>query len=238
MRADGRAPDELRPVEIAPDFIASADGSCLVTVGDTRVICTASIGDEVPGWRRGSGLGWVTAEYGMLPGSTGQRRPREVTRGRPDGRTTEIQRLIGRSVRAVVDMTALGERTVWLDCDVIQADGGTRCAAVCGAWVALHRALDARVQAGDLEAMPLTDSVAGVSVGIVGGGPVLDLDYPEDSTADADMNVVGTGAGALVEVQASAEGAVFSRRELDRLLDLAGAGLARLGEIQRAAAAA
>ncbi len=237
MREDGRAPDELRPVEIAPDFIATADGSALVTVGGTRVICTASIDDDVPAWRRGRGLGWLTAEYGMLPGSTGQRRAREVTRGRPDGRTTEIQRLIGRSLRAVVDMEALGERTVWLDCDVIQADGGTRCAAICGAWVALRRALDGLVRAGTLPAVPLSDSVAGVSVGIVAGEPVLDLDYPEDSAADADMNVVGTGEGALVEVQASAEGQVFSRDELDRLLDLATGGLARLGQIQREAAA-
>jgi ribonuclease PH len=237
MRGDGRGAGDLRPVEILPGFVETAHGSALISVGRTRVICTASVEDSVPGWRRGRGEGWVTAEYGMLPGSTGERRPREVTRGRPDGRTTEIQRLIGRSLRAVVDMRALGERTVWLDCDVLQADGGTRCAGICGAWVALHLALSRLVARGDLAALPVTDQVAAVSVGMVDGRALLDLDYSEDSRAESDVNVVVTGAGRIIEVQATAEGRTFSRPELERMLDLAEAGLRELAHLQRAAVA-
>jgi len=237
MRADGRTPDRLRPVDILPGFVETAHGSALISVGRTRVICTASVDENVPGWMRGRGKGWVTAEYGMLPGSTGDRKPRDVAKGRPDGRTTEIQRLIGRSVRAVVDMEALGERTVWLDCDVLQADGGTRCASICGAWVALHQALSALVASGRLEALPLTDSIAAVSVGMVDGVPLLDLAYTEDSRAESDMNVVMTGGGKLVEVQATAEGSTFSRGELDTLLDLAESGVRMLSAAQSVAVA-
>ncbi len=235
MRGDDRQPDDLRPVEITPDFVDTADGSALISIGGTRVICTASVEEDVPRWRRGSGLGWVTAEYAMLPASTGDRKARDISRGKLDGRSSEIQRLIGRSVRAVVDMEALGERTVWLDCDVLQADGGTRCASICGAWVALHRATSRIVERGDMAAVPLVDSVAAVSVGLVGGEPLLDLDYSEDSRADADVNVVMTGSGEVVEVQATAEGSLFSRTQLDGLLDLAAAGIAVLGGHQRAA---
>ena len=234
-RADGRAPDELRPVAIEPGYVETADGSALISVGRTRVICTASVDDAVPAWMRGEGRGWVTAEYAMLPASTGRRKARDISRGRLDGRTTEIQRLIGRSLRAVVDMRALGERTVWLDCDVLQADGGTRCASICGAWVALHHALTALMERGEIAAMPLTDGVAAVSVGVVDGEPRLDLPYEEDSRAESDMNVVMTGAGRLVEVQATAEGQTFSRGELSALLDLAEIGIARLAEAQRRA---
>ncbi|MGD9695755.1 MAG: ribonuclease PH [Thermoleophilia bacterium] len=234
-RADGRDDDQLRPVEILPGFVETADGSALITVGTTRVICTASVDDGVPPWMRGRGRGWVTAEYSMLPASTGQRKARDISKGRLDGRTTEIQRLIGRSLRAVVDMDALGERTVWLDCDVLQADGGTRCASICGAWVALHLSLAALVEKGELPAVPLHDSIAAVSVGMVDGRPLLDLAYVEDSRAESDMNVVMTGAGLLVEVQATAEGATFSRAELNALLDLAEAGAGRLRAMQRVA---
>jgi ribonuclease PH len=227
-RPDGRAMDELRSVEIEPGFVRSADGSALIAVGGTRVICTASLVDSVPSWREGSGRGWLTAEYGMLPASTGARRPRDATRGRPDGRTVEIQRLIGRSVRAIIDLDTLGERTVYLDCDVLEADGGTRCAAITGAYVALKIALDRLVDRGALERVPLRSSVAAVSCGIVDGRPVLDLDYREDSTAEVDMNVVMTGAGELVEVQATGEGVAFSRDELDRLLELAAGGIESL----------
>jgi ribonuclease PH len=237
MRADGRTPDALRPVGIVPDFVETAHGSALISVGRTRVICTASVDENVPGWMRGRGKGWVTAEYGMLPASTGDRKPRDVSKGRPDGRTTEIQRLIGRSLRAVVDMEALGERTVWLDCDVLQADGGTRCASICGAYVALHRALAVLVADGRLERLPLTDSIAAVSVGMVDGVPLLDLAYVEDSRAESDMNVVMTGAGTLVEVQATAEGSTFSRSELDTLLDLAESGIRSLRAAQSVAVA-
>ncbi len=237
MRADGRTPDRLRPVNILPGFVETAHGSALISVGRTRVICTASVDENVPGWMRGRGAGWVTAEYSMLPASTGDRKPRDVAKGRPDGRTTEIQRLIGRSLRAVVDMAALGERTVWLDCDVLQADGGTRCASICGAWVALHQALTVLVADGRLEAMPLTDSIAAVSVGMVDGEPLLDLAYVEDSRAESDMNVVMTGSGRLVEVQATAEGSTFSRAELDVLLDLAATGVTALTAAQTAAVA-
>jgi ribonuclease PH len=237
MRADGRTDAQLRPVEILSGFVETADGSALISVGRTRVICTASVEENVPAWMRGRGRGWVTAEYAMLPASTGTRKPRDISRGRLDGRTTEIQRLIGRSLRAVVDMEALGERTVWLDCDVLQADGGTRCASICGAWVALRLALDALVAGGGLERLPLTDSVAAVSVGMVAGSRLLDLAYTEDSRAESDMNVVMTGGGRLVEVQATAEGSTFSRTELDGLLDLAEAGVRDLTTAQAAAVA-
>ena len=235
-RADGRTPDELRPVEIVPGFVRSADGSALIAMGGTRVICTASLVDGVPGWREGSGRGWLTAEYGMLPASTGTRRQRDSARGRPDGRTVEIQRLIGRSARAVIDVDALGERTVYLDCDVLEADGGTRCAAITGAYVALKLALDRLVERGALARVPLRSSVAAVSCGVVDGEPVLDLDYREDSSAEVDMNVVMTGAEELVEVQATGEGVSFSREDLDRLLELAAAGIAALRVAQEEAA--
>jgi ribonuclease PH len=231
-RPDGRSPDQLRPVEIEAGFVRTADGSALMTMGGTRVICTASLVEGVPAWREGSGRGWLTAEYGMLPASTGTRRTRDSTRGRPDGRTVEIQRLIGRSVRAVIDLDALGERTVYLDCDVLEADGGTRCAAITGAYVALKLGLDKLVERGALTRVPLRSSVAAVSCGIVGGEPVVDLDYREDSSAEVDMNVVMTGAGELVEVQATGEGVTFSRDELDRLLELAAGGIASLRQVQ------
>jgi ribonuclease PH len=235
MRNDGRRPGELRPVSIEPGFMRTATGSALIEVGGTRVICTASGQDSVPRWLAGQGRGWVTAEYGMLPASTGDRKQRDVTRGRPDGRTVEIQRLIGRSIRGVVDFAALGERTVYLDCDVLEADGGTRCAAITGAYVALHLALAKWVDSGDLPSIPLNESVAAVSVGMVGGTAMLDLDYSEDSTAEVDANVVMTGDGGLVEVQATAERTPLSRASLDELLALAESGIAQLREAQQAA---
>jgi ribonuclease PH len=237
-RADGRAPDDLRPVTIEPGFMRTATGSALISVGGTRVICTASGQESVPRWMAGKGRGWVTAEYGMLPASTGDRKQRDVSKGRPDGRTVEIQRLIGRALRGVVDFEALGERTVYLDCDVLEADGGTRCAAITGAYVALHLALARWVAEGSLAAVPLTQSVAAVSCGMVGGVPLLDLDYSEDSTAEVDANVVMTGDGGLVEVQATAERTPLSRASLDDLLALAGAGIEQLREAQNAALAA
>jgi ribonuclease PH len=232
-RHDGRRPDELRPVQIQPDFLEQPHGSVLFAQGRTRVLCTASIEDGVPRWLHGKGVGWLTAEYSLLPASTGERTQREVSRGRPGGRTVEIQRLIGRAVRAVTDFEALGERTIWLDCDVLQADGGTRCAAISGAYVAARRALD-RFGLGKA----LRDSVAAVSVGIVGDEPLLDLDYVEDSTAEVDMNVVMTGDGRLIEVQATAERAPFSRPQLDELLELAAGGIEEIGLAQREAAEA
>jgi ribonuclease PH len=235
-RPDGRAPDELRPVTIEAGFMRSADGSALIAARGTRVICTASLVDGVPSWLEGSGRGWLTAEYGMLPASTGVRRQRDSTRGRPDGRTVEIQRLIGRAFRAVMNLEALGERTVYLDCDVLEADGGTRCAAITGAYVALKLAIDRLVEKGALETMPLRDSVAAVSCGIVAGTPVLDLDYQEDRSAAVDMNVVMTGSEELIEVQATGEGVTFSRAELERLLELAAGGITRLGSHQEEAA--
>ena len=234
MRQDGRDPDELRPIAITPGFLSQADGSALIEVGGTRVICTASLEDEVPPWRAASGLGWLTAEYGMLPASTGRRKARDVEKGRPDGRATEIQRLIGRSLRAVADFAALGPRTVRIDCDVLEADGGTRCAAITGGYVAAALALEELRSRGEIASLPFHDSVAAVSVGIVGGTPLLDLDYGEDSGADVDMNVVATGSGRLVEVQASAEGDTFPREDLDRLLDLALGGIERLSVEQKA----
>jgi len=231
-RAGGRGPDELRPTTIEPGFVRPATGSALISAGETRVICTASIADGVPKWLAGSGRGWLTAEYGMLPASTGERRQRDVARGRPDGRTVEIQRLIGRSLRGVVDFGALGERTVHVDCDVLQADGGTRCASITGGHVALALACERLVREGALERTPLTGSVAAVSCGVVDGEPLLDLDYPEDSCAEVDANVVMTGDGGLVEVQATAERTPLSRAHLDELLALAESGIQGLRAVQ------
>ena len=233
MRADGRAADELRPVKITPDFIPSAEGSVLIEAGQTRVIVTATVEDGVPSFLKGTGKGWVTGEYGMLPRATEERTPREATRGRQSGRTLEIQRMIGRTLRAVTDLKALGERTVWLDCDVIQADGGTRTASVSGAFVALALALERMVAAGMLRAIPLHDSVAATSVGIVDDELLLDLAYEEDSRAQVDMNVVMTGGGQFVEVQATAEGRPYTDRELQQLLMLAAGGIRRLSEAQQ-----
>ncbi len=242
-RSYDRPPDGLRPTGIEPGFVAPATGSALIVQGETRVSCTASVDESVPRWMTGKGRGWVTAEYGMLPASTGERKQRDVTRGRPDGRTVEIQRLIGRSLRGVIDLTALGERTVWLDCDVLTADGGTRCASITGAFVALDLACRRLIADGRLERSPLSGSVAAVSCGIVDGTPVLDLDYREDSTAEVDANVVMTGDGALVEVQATAERTPLSRAHLDDLLGLAALGIEELravqaGAVQAAGAAA
>jgi ribonuclease PH len=237
-RSYGRAADGLRPTTIQPGFVATATGSCLISVGETRVICTASAQDSVPRWMMGRGRGWVTAEYGMLPASTGDRKQRDVTKGRPDGRTVEIQRLIGRALRGVVDFEALGENTIWLDCDVLTADGGTRCASITGAYVALALACDVLVGRGAIERSPLNGEVAAVSCGIVGGVPLLDLDYSEDSTAEVDANVVMTGDGGLVEVQATAERTPLSRAHLDELLALAQTGIEELRAVQQEAIAA
>jgi len=232
-RADGRRADQLRPLVLEPDYLEQPHGCVLVVQGKTRVLCTATVEERVPRWMSGRGKGWMTAEYSLLPASTGERTQREASAGRQKGRTVEIQRLIGRALRAVCDFEALGERTLWLDCDVLQADGGTRCAAISGAWVAAARALD---RFGLSKALP--GSVAAVSVGIVGGEPLLDLDYSEDSTAEVDMNVVMTGDGRLVEVQATAELEPFSRELLDELLDLAAGGIETLTAAQRTAAEA
>jgi ribonuclease PH len=234
-RSYGRGGGELRPTEIEPGFMRTATGSALISMGETRVICTASAQESVPRWMAGRGGGWVTAEYGMLPASTGERRQRDATRGRPDGRTVEIQRLIGRSLRGVVDFQALGERTIYLDCDVLQADGGTRCAAITGAYVALSLACARLAGEGLLERSPLTGSVAAVSCGMVGGAAMLDLDYSEDSVAEVDANVVMTGEGGLVEVQATAERTPLSRAHLDELLALAAVGIERLRDVQQRA---
>ncbi|HET9937676.1 MAG TPA: ribonuclease PH [Gaiella sp.] len=232
-RHDGRRPDQLRELDLQPDFLEQPHGSILYAQGRTVVLCTATVEEEIPRWLRGKGRGWMTAEYSLLPASTGERTQRAASRGRPDGRTVEIQRLIGRALRSVCDFKALGERTLWLDCDVLQADGGTRCAAITGAYVAAFRALD---RFGLTKALP--SSVAAVSVGDVNGEPVLDLDYVEDSSAETDMNVVMADDGRLVEVQATAEQEPFSREVLDRLLDLAAAGIAELAEAQQTACAA
>jgi ribonuclease PH len=224
---EGRRTDELRPLTVELDYLEQPHGAVLWSQGKTKVLCTAMIDDDVPRWLRNKGKGWMTAEYSLLPASTGERIAREASRGKQGGRTVEIQRLIGRALRGVVDFEALGERTVWLDCDVLQADGGTRCAAISGAYVAARRALD---RFGLSKA--LAGSVAAVSVGIVDGEPLLDLEYTEDSTAEADMNVVMTGDGRLVEVQATAEGAPFTREELDELLDLASGGIAEIARAQ------
>src|ERR1017187_8401546 len=233
MRPDNRAPDQMRPVEITTGYLQTAEGSTLIVVGNTHVLCAATIEDSVPPFLRNSGKGWVTAEYSMLPRATAKRTPREVTKGRPSGRTHEIQRLIGRSVRSVVDMAALGERTVMIDCDVLQADGGTRTASVTGAFVALTLALRQLVRYGALKAMPLRDFIAATSVGLVGGVPMLDLCYDEDSQADVDMNVVMTGSGRFVEVQATAEHGAFDDEQMGRLVALARVGIAQLIEIQK-----
>jgi ribonuclease PH len=231
-RSYDRAADDLRPVTITPHFVATATGSCLIACGETRVICTASVEEDVPRWMRGRGTGWVTAEYAMLPASTGQRKQRDISKGKLDGRSVEIQRLIGRALRGVVDFAALGERTVYLDCDVLTADGGTRCAAITGSYVALGLAAQRLRDAGKLAADPLTQSVAAVSCGIVGGVPLLDLDYSEDSMAEVDANVVMTGDGGLVEVQATAERTPLSRAHLDDLLALAEGGIEQLRAAQ------
>ena len=235
MRPSQRAASELRPVRFIRHYTRHAEGSVLVEFGDTKVICTATVEESVPGFLKGKGQGWVTAEYGMLPRSTHSRMRREAASGKQSGRTQEIQRLIGRSLRAVVDMQALGERQITIDCDVLQADGGTRTASITGACVAVHEALDGLVKAGKLPANPMRDFVAAISVGIYKGVPVLDLDYLEDSNCETDMNVVMTGSGGFVEVQGTAEGSPFSRAELDALLELAGAGIARLVAEQKQA---
>ena len=236
MRIDKRAPDQMRPVEILPGFLATAEGSALIKVGHTHVLCAASVEDTVPPFLRNSGKGWVTAEYAMLPRATSKRTPREVNKGRPSGRTHEIQRLIGRSLRSVVDMAALGERTVVLDCDVLQADGGTRTAAITGAFVALVTALRQLVEFKALKTMPVRQYLAATSVGLVGGVPMLDLCYEEDSRADVDMNLVMTGDGQFVEVQATAEHSPFSDSQMAALVALGRAGIAQLIEAQKRAA--
>jgi ribonuclease PH len=237
-RSYGRAADALRPTTIEPGFVRTATGSALISMGETRVICTASAQESVPRWLSGSGRGWVTAEYGMLPASTSERKQRDVTRGRQDGRTVEIQRLIGRALRGVIDFAALGERTIYVDCDVLQADGGTRCASITGGLVALHLACARLLERELLDRIPLTGTVAAVSCGIVGATALLDLDYSEDSTAEVDANVVMTGDGGLVEVQATAERTPLSRTHLDELLSLAASGIEQLRSLQDEAVAA
>ena len=231
-RSYDRAPADVRPITIDTGFVESAAGSALISVGRTRVICTASVSEQVPRWMQGRGKGWVTAEYAMLPASTGERKQRDIAKGRQDGRGVEIQRLIGRSLRVVVDFRALGERSVYVDCDVLEADGGTRCAAITGGYVALRQALQRLVDRKVIETLPLTGTIAAVSVGIVNGRALCDLDYGEDSNAEVDANVVMTGEGGLVEVQATAERTPLSRASLDELLHLAEGGIARLREVQ------
>ena len=238
QRSYDRAVGDLRPVEIEPGFVRTAAGSALYSQGETRVICTASVTGTVPRWLNGSGRGWVTAEYAMLPASTGERKERDASRGRPDGRSVEIQRLIGRSLRAVVDLEALGERSIYVDCDVLQADGGTRCAAITGGYVALRIAIAKLIEAGEVARDPLTGSIAAVSCGIVEGVPICDLDYAEDSRAEVDANVVMSGDGGLVEVQATAERTPVSRASLDELLALAEPAIALLRDEQEEAVAA
>jgi ribonuclease PH len=238
MRPSQRQPDQLRAVKITRNFTRHAEGSVLIEMGDTRVLCTASVEESLPPFLRGKGQGWVTAEYGMLPRATHTRSSREATKGKQTGRTQEIQRLIGRSLRAVTDLKALGERQITLDCDVLQADGGTRCASITGAWVALYEACEKLVAAGKLPANPVRDHVAAISVGIYKGAPVLDLDYPEDSDCDTDMNVVMTGNGGIVEIQGTAEGEPFSREQMSVLVDLATMGIRQLTAAQQSALAA
>jgi ribonuclease PH len=232
MRPSGRNVGDMRPVSIETGFTKHAEGSCLIRMGDTHVLCTATIEDRVPPFIKGTGLGWVTAEYGMLPRATNTRMRREATAGKQGGRTVEIQRLIGRSLRAGIDRVALGERQITIDCDVLQADGGTRCASITGGWVALRLAVNKLMKSGDVISDPLIDNVAAVSCGIYAGQVVLDLDYPEDSEAGTDGNFVMTGKGRLIEVQISAEGATFSREQMDQLLDMAGSGIAALTAAQ------
>ncbi|MCO8143738.1 ribonuclease PH [Rhodovulum tesquicola] len=238
MRPSGRDVSEMRPVSIETGVTKHAEGSCLIRIGDTHVLCTASLEERVPPFMKNSGLGWVTAEYGMLPRATTTRMRREASAGKQGGRTVEIQRLIGRSLRAGVDRVALGERQITVDCDVIQADGGTRCAAITGGWVALRLAVNKLMKTGEVISDPMTDPVAAVSCGIYAGQAVLDLDYPEDSEAGVDGNFVMTGSGRLIEVQMSAEGATFTREQMDKLLGLADAGVAQLVAAQRAAVGA
>jgi ribonuclease PH len=233
MRPSQRSTDQLREVKMTRNFTCYAEGSVLIQMGNTHVLCTASVEENVPPFLRGKGQGWVTAEYGMLPRSTHTRSAREAAKGKQTGRTQEIQRLIGRSLRAVTDMKALGERQITLDCDVLQADGGTRCASITGAWVALYEACQMLVDAGKLPANPVRDHVAAISVGIYQGKPVLDLDYPEDSDCDTDMNVIMTGGGGMVEVQGTAEGEPFSRKEMNTLLDMAEKGIGELIAVQK-----
>ncbi len=237
-RSYGRAAAGMRPVTIEPGFVRTASGSALISVGETRVICTASVQENVPRWMAGRGRGWVTAEYGMLPASTGERKQRDISRGKADGRSVEIQRLIGRSLRGVIDFAALGERTIYIDCDVLQADGGTRCASITGGMVALELAIAGLMRDGRIQATPLTGSVAAVSAGVVAGVPLLDLDYSEDSSAEVDANVVMTGEGGLIEVQATAERTPLSRAHLDDLLVLAESGIGALRAAQQEAVAA
>ena len=234
-RPSGRNPDALRAIRITRSYTRHAEGAVLIECGDTKVICTASVLEKVPPHKKGSGEGWVTAEYGMLPRSTHTRSDREAARGKQSGRTQEIQRLIGRSLRAVVDLKKLGERTLHIDCDVLQADGGTRCASICGAYVAVADAVAGLLRDGKLAETPLVDSIAAVSVGLYQGAAVLDLDYLEDSGCDTDMNVVITGSGGIVEVQGTAEGAPFSRADMDKLIDLASAGIAQITAAQQVA---
>ncbi len=235
MRPSGRSLDALRPIVIAVNATKHAEGSCIIKCGDTHVLCTASVETRVPPWLKNSGLGWVTAEYGMLPRATTTRNRREAAAGKQSGRTQEIQRLIGRSLRAGIDRVALGERQITVDCDVLQADGGTRCASITGGWVALNLAVQKLMAAGDLKENPLTDHVAAISCGIYAGQPILDLDYAEDSEAGTDANFVMTGSGGLIEIQGSAEGATFSRDEFTQLMDLAEIGVAELVAAQKAA---
>ena len=234
-RPSGRTPTQLRPVSISRAFTKHAEGSVLIAFGDTKVLCTASVLEKVPPHKKGSGEGWVTAEYGMLPRSTHTRSDREAARGKQSGRTQEIQRLIGRAMRSIFDLKVLGERTIHLDCDVLQADGGTRTAAITGSYIAARDAVNSLLQAGVLKTDPIIDSVAAISVGIYQGVPVLDLDYPEDSSCDTDMNVVMTSKGGMIEVQGTAEGAAFSRPELNALLDLAQEGIRDLTQLQKEA---
>ena len=234
FRSDNRAPEQMRPVNIVPDYISTAEGSCLIEVGNTRVICTASIDEGVPAWLRNSGKGWITSEYGMLPRATLTRTPREVAKGRQSGRTHEIQRLIGRSIRAVTDLTRLGERTLWVDCDVIQADGGTRTASITGAFVAVALAIQKLTEAGTLTTSPLRDYVGATSVGIVDGAVLLDLAYEEDSRAEVDMNIVMTGSRKMIEVQGTAEQHPFDDEQLAQMLKLAKAGIDQLIVKQKA----
>lgn len=237
VRPNGRAHDELRSVSFTPGYTRNAFASVLVEFGNTRVLCAASVEDRVPKWLLGQGLGWVTAEYDMLPAATGERRRRDSRKGKLDGRTIEISRLVGRSLRAIVDREALGEQLITVDCDVLDADGGTRCAAICGGYVALRLACERLVADGRVARMPLTDTLGAVSMGMLGGEARLDLEYVEDSTADVDMNLVATGSGHLVEVQSSAEGATYSRQELDAMIDLGLAGITQIRDLQLAACA-
>ncbi|HEY3131832.1 MAG TPA: ribonuclease PH [Acidobacteriota bacterium] len=232
MRVDGRKHDQLRPIRIEPDFLKHAEGSCLVVTGDTKVVCSASVEDKVPMHQKGTGKGWVSSEYGMLPRSTGTRMQRESNKGRPSGRTQEIQRLIGRALRAVMRLEGLGERTVWIDCDVIQADGGTRTASITGSFVALALALQRMLESKQLSQIPLTDFVAATSVGVINSVACLDLNYPEDSAAEVDMNVVMTGRGLFVEIQGTAEKTAFNEPQLQRLLALARKGIGELIQLQ------